>query len=207
MPASRDVRRQFLPEIRRLRRRRWRLAADIRELAARGGHTVRRDTSDAWRQECDPCRIARACENVEPCDLGAKNSTRSLVTSMGSMELTRTRSIGVSSRMRRSKSPKVTRGVKIAAVGADIDSAENNFANAGRGELIYFRHDYFRRQAAALAANERNYAVGAARVAAILNFERWPGVISPLRQKPARSGVACARNTPVRICADAGRPV
>src|SRR5260370_6218738 len=68
-------------------------------------------------------------------------------------------------------------GRKIAAVGAEVDAAENDFAVSRFAELLYFPDDCVRRQAAAFAADKGDHAVGAAGVAAILNFERGAGVI------------------------------
>jgi len=66
---------------------------------------------------------------------------------------------------------------KVAAVGAKVNAAENDFAIAGFGEPLDFPNDFAGRQAAALAADERDDTVRAAGVAAVLDFEGGPGVI------------------------------
>src|SRR5712664_3336031 len=66
---------------------------------------------------------------------------------------------------------------KIAAVGAEVDAAEDDFAVSRVAEVLYFPDDCVRWQAAAFSAHEGDHAVGAAGVAAILNFERGAGVI------------------------------
>jgi hypothetical protein len=60
--------------------------------------------------------------------------------------------------------------IEIAAPGAEVDAAENDFAIACGGEAANFGDDFNGRHAAALAADERNDAVGAAEIAAVLDF-------------------------------------
>ena len=66
---------------------------------------------------------------------------------------------------------------KIAAVGAEIDATENDFAIAGFGEALDFFDDGAGWEAAASPADEGDDTVGAAGVAAILDFEGGAGVI------------------------------
>src|SRR5450631_719149 len=66
---------------------------------------------------------------------------------------------------------------KIPAVRSQIDSAEDNLADAGSGEPVHFVYDRFRWQAAAVAADKWNHAVGAAGIAAILNLQCRASVI------------------------------
>ncbi len=68
-------------------------------------------------------------------------------------------------------------GRKVAAVGAEIDAAEDDFAIAGFGEALDFPNNLRWGQAAALAPDEGDDAVGAAGVAAVLDFESRPGVV------------------------------
>ena len=72
---------------------------------------------------------------------------------------------------------RIRAGRKIAAVGAEVDSAEDDFAVSRLAEVVDFPDDCFRRQAAAFSAHEGDHAVGAAGVAAVLDFERGAGVI------------------------------
>jgi hypothetical protein len=66
---------------------------------------------------------------------------------------------------------------KITPVGAEVDSAENDFAESGIGEALDFGKDGLRRQAAGFASDERDDAERAAGVAAVLDFQRGAGVI------------------------------
>ena len=66
---------------------------------------------------------------------------------------------------------------KIAAIGAEIDAAEHDFAITGTGEALNFRDNLFGRQAARFTAHERNHAKRAAGVAAVLDFQRGARVI------------------------------
>jgi len=66
---------------------------------------------------------------------------------------------------------------KIAAPCAEIDAAEDDFAEAGIGKAADFGENGFGRKAAAFAANERNDAERATIVAAVLNFEGGASVI------------------------------
>src|SRR6266403_4534576 len=68
-------------------------------------------------------------------------------------------------------------GREVAAVGAQVDTAEDDFAETASGEALDLLENGFDGEAAALAANERNHAVRTAAVAAVLNFERGPAVI------------------------------
>jgi len=61
-------------------------------------------------------------------------------------------------------------GGEIAAVGAEVDAAENDFAVAGLAEALDFGDDNGGREAAAFAADERDDAVRAAEITAVLNF-------------------------------------
>ena len=47
---------------------------------------------------------------------------------------------------------------EVAAVGAEVDAAENDFAESGTGETLDFGDYGLRRQAARFAADERDYA-------------------------------------------------
>ncbi len=67
---------------------------------------------------------------------------------------------------------------QIAAVGAEVDATENDFAVAGSAELPDFLDDGIGWEAAALAANEGDNAVGAAGVTAVLDFESGAGVMA-----------------------------
>jgi len=69
-------------------------------------------------------------------------------------------------------------GGKVATVGAEVNSAENDFAVARFGEALDFVDDCVRGKAAASPANEGDDAVGAAGVAAVLDFEGGAGVIA-----------------------------
>src|SRR6266851_9146985 len=66
---------------------------------------------------------------------------------------------------------------KIAAIGAQIDAAEHNFAVARVTEPLNLFEDLARRQTAALPSHERDHAIRAAAVAAILNLQHWPRVV------------------------------
>ncbi len=66
---------------------------------------------------------------------------------------------------------------KVATVSTEVDAAEDNFAISGIAETLNFVENGFRRQAAALAAYKRNHAIGAAGVAAVLDFEGGASVI------------------------------
>src|SRR2546422_9067314 len=69
-------------------------------------------------------------------------------------------------------------GGEIAAVGAEVDTAENDFAVTGFGEALDFSNDFAGWQAAASPANKRDDAVGTAGVATVLDLERGAGGIS-----------------------------
>src|SRR6202165_5449824 len=64
-----------------------------------------------------------------------------------------------------------------AAVGSEVDTAENDFAVFRFAEAFNFLDDGFGREAAALTSNEGDDTVGAAKIGAILNLERRAGVI------------------------------
>ena len=66
---------------------------------------------------------------------------------------------------------------KIAAPGAEIDAAENDFAEAGGAEAAEFVEDAVRWKAAGFAADERDDTKRAAGIASVLNFEGWASVI------------------------------
>ena len=66
---------------------------------------------------------------------------------------------------------------EVAAVGAEIDAAENDFAESGIGEALDFGEDGLRREAAGFSADEWDYAERAAGVAAVLDFQGGAGVI------------------------------
>src|SRR3989449_935835 len=66
-------------------------------------------------------------------------------------------------------------GGEIAAVGAEVDAAENDFAVAGFGEAVDFSNDFAGWQGAASAANKRDDAVGTAGGATVLDLERGAG--------------------------------
>ena len=66
---------------------------------------------------------------------------------------------------------------KIAAVTAQMNSAEYDFAIAAGDKSIQFFDDASGREAAAISANERNHAEGAAMIAAVLYFERGTRVL------------------------------
>jgi hypothetical protein len=69
-------------------------------------------------------------------------------------------------------------GGKVAAVGAEVDAAEDDFAVSRFAEVLYFPDDRFRWQTAATPADEGDDAVGATGVAAVLDFEGGTGVIA-----------------------------
>ena len=66
---------------------------------------------------------------------------------------------------------------EVASVAAEVDPAENDFAEAGFGEAANFGDNGLWRQAAGFSADGRDYAEGAAGVAAVLNFQGGAGVI------------------------------
>jgi hypothetical protein len=68
-------------------------------------------------------------------------------------------------------------GSEIAAVSAEVDAAEYDFAETGIGEALDFGDDGAWRKATGLATDEGNDAEGAAGIAAILNFEGGASVI------------------------------
>ena len=103
--------------------------------------------------------------------LAAKIAIKSSVTSIGSTELTRRRSTGVSSRMRRNTSPSSRARREIAPVVAEIDSAEHHFPRAAVAQLADFFDHAAGREAPAAPAHLRDHAVGAALVAPVLNFQ------------------------------------
>ena len=66
---------------------------------------------------------------------------------------------------------------QVAAVGAQVDAAEHDFAVSGFAEAPDFLEDGFWRQAAASPANKRNHAVAAAGITAVLDLEGGTRVI------------------------------
>ncbi len=69
-------------------------------------------------------------------------------------------------------------GGEVAAVGAEVDAAENDFAVARIGEALDFVNDCVGWEAAALAADKGDDTVRAAGVATVLDFESGAGVIA-----------------------------
>ena len=67
---------------------------------------------------------------------------------------------------------------EFAAPGAEIDAAQNDFAEAGAAEAAEFVEDALRWKAAGFAADERDDTEGAAGIASVLNFEGWASVIA-----------------------------
>ena len=67
---------------------------------------------------------------------------------------------------------------KIPAIRTKVDAAQHDFSCAGTGQLANFLHHYIRRQAAAAATHKGNYAVRAAVVAAVLNFQNGASAIA-----------------------------
>src|SRR5260370_35413452 len=67
---------------------------------------------------------------------------------------------------------------KIAAIGAQIDATEHNFAVARLAEPLNLFEYLAGRKAAALPSHERNHAVRAAAGATVLDFQHPPGVVS-----------------------------
>src|SRR5229473_1563789 len=67
---------------------------------------------------------------------------------------------------------------EVAAVGAEVDAAENDFAVARIGEALDFVNDCVGWEAAALAADKGDDTVRAAGVATVLDFESGAGVIA-----------------------------
>ena len=63
-------------------------------------------------------------------------------------------------------------GSEVAAVGAEINAAQDDFLVAGGDEAANFAEDFLRGQAAAASADEGNHAVGAAMAATILDLQR-----------------------------------
>ena len=61
-------------------------------------------------------------------------------------------------------------GRKIAAVSAEVDAAENDFAISRFGQAMDFVNDGVGREAAASSADEGDDAVGATGVAAVLDL-------------------------------------
>ena len=108
-------------------------------------------------------------------------------------------------------------GRKIAAVGAEIDAAENDFTKAGIGETLNFRNDRVRRKTAGFAADKRNHAKRATGIATVLNFEGWASVvpfsaknwsnehIGELRNVSSKDGGAVVRNRVNRGTSVGGR--
>ena len=94
------------------------------------------------------------------------------------MELKRNCCKSVSSRIRRTTCARSARGARSRPYAAEIDAAENDFFRAGRNELLDFGDHDVRRQAATASANKGNHAVGAAVVAAILDFQDGARAIS-----------------------------
>src|SRR6266700_4085563 len=60
---------------------------------------------------------------------------------------------------------------KVAAIGAEVDPAEDDFLISGFAEIPDFLNDGFRGKAPASSADTRNHTVRAARVTSILNFQ------------------------------------
>src|SRR6266478_5539653 len=60
---------------------------------------------------------------------------------------------------------------KVAAIGAEVDPAEDDFLISGFAEIPDFLNDGFRRKAPASSTHKRNHTVRAARVTPILNFQ------------------------------------
>jgi len=91
---------------------------------------------------------ARACESAGGCIGRSEETDEVLVTSSGSMELMRSvrrmfpRECG-------GGGLRIRRGGKIAAVGAEVDAAEDDLAIARFGQTLDFLEDSFWRQAAA----------------------------------------------------------
>jgi hypothetical protein len=67
---------------------------------------------------------------------------------------------------------------EIAAVGAQIDTAEDDFFRARNNESANFFDNSVRRQATASPTNKRNHTVRAAIVAAILNLQDRAGAVT-----------------------------
>ena len=67
---------------------------------------------------------------------------------------------------------------KIAAIRAEIDAAEDDFSIAGVAKALNFVDHLVGRKAAAFSPDERNHAVGAAAVAAVLDFQDRARVIA-----------------------------
>src|SRR5271157_5296450 len=61
---------------------------------------------------------------------------------------------------------------EVAAVGAEVNAAQDDFLVAGGDEAANFAEDFVWGQAAAASADEGHHAVGAAMVAAVLDFQR-----------------------------------
>src|SRR6202789_2293235 len=68
--------------------------------------------------------------------------------------------------------------LKIPAIRTKVDAAQHDFFCAGTDQLANFLHHYIRRQAAATATHKGNYAVRAALVAAVLNFQNGASAIA-----------------------------
>jgi len=68
-------------------------------------------------------------------------------------------------------------GGEVAAVGAEVDAAEDDFAEAGIAEAPDFLKNGLGREAAAFSADEGDDAVGAARIAAILDLQGGASVV------------------------------
>src|SRR6266571_467904 len=60
---------------------------------------------------------------------------------------------------------------KVAAIGAEVNPAEDDFLISGFAEIPDFLDDGFRGKAPASSADKRNHTVRAARVTPILNFQ------------------------------------
>ena len=98
------------------------------ESAARARHSARRDTSGAWRAGCGPSPIAAARENAARGAGGSNQRDEILgdVLRLDRAEAEPSRS--VSSRMRRTTSAERGARREIAAIAAEIDSAQHDFA-------------------------------------------------------------------------------
>ena len=122
-------------------------------------------------QHAYPSPIAAARARAWRCAASRPSApVESSEKSIGSTELRRRRSTGVSSSSRRTRSTSRLPPSEIAAPAAQVDPAQHHFAIFRRQCADLLDHG-FRRRAAAAAAHVRNNAERAAVVAAVLNLE------------------------------------
>ena len=101
----------------------------------------------------------------------AASSTSSCVTSIGSIELTRSRAQFGFLENAAQQIGKFNARRKVASVAAQIDSAQHDLLRAHGYESLNLRDHFISRQTAASATHKRNHAIRAAIVASVLNLQ------------------------------------